>query len=109
MFENFSPKNAIIEPVRDALAYYTEMQRALEEEKAKKDSMVESGEGDKNGLLHMKSGTNNNNGGGGGSSGDDKPPGNNLLLSKVNSLTLRRSSTTRLTAKHSVEVDASSS
>ncbi|XP_012944447.1 high affinity cGMP-specific 3',5'-cyclic phosphodiesterase 9A isoform X2 [Aplysia californica] len=54
-------ENAIIEPVRDALAYYTEMQRALEEEKAKKDSLVESADGDKNGMLPAKTNRSNSN------------------------------------------------
>ncbi|BFZ23543.1 hypothetical protein BsWGS_26583 [Bradybaena similaris] len=104
-------ETALIEPVRDALAYYTDMQKALEEEKSKKDSMVESSDGDKNGLLHTGkagpssggfSSTNN-------SSGEEKLSGHSLLLSKASSLSLRRGSTTRLTSKHSLELDTSSS
>ncbi|GFS17788.1 high affinity cGMP-specific 3',5'-cyclic phosphodiesterase 9A-like [Elysia marginata] len=58
-------ENAIIEPVRDALAYYTEMQRALEEEKARKDSLQETGDAapaEKNGIISEKvtSGPNTN-------------------------------------------------
>ena len=52
--------------MRDALAYYTEMQRALEEEKARKDSLQETGDsagqGEKNGLISeiVTSGPNSN-------------------------------------------------
>ncbi|XP_059172055.1 high affinity cGMP-specific 3',5'-cyclic phosphodiesterase 9A-like [Physella acuta] len=100
-------ESAIIEPVRDALAYYTEMQRALEEEKAKKDSLADSMEGDKNGLLPAKL----NNG------SDEKEPGgmktltlgHSLTLARNNSSNLRRGSTTRLTSKHSMELETSPS
>ncbi|KAH9487657.1 High affinity cGMP-specific 3',5'-cyclic phosphodiesterase 9A [Bulinus truncatus] len=97
-------ESAIIEPVRDALAYYTEMQRALEEEKARKDSLADSVEGDKNGLLPGKM-----------TSIEEKEQGNkqtllgnNLTLTK-NSSNLRHGSTSKLTSKHSIEVESSTS
>lgn len=103
----YNLQSAIIEPVRDALAYYTEMQRALEEEKAKKDSLADSMEADKNGLLPAKL----NNG------SDDKEQGgmktltlgHSLTLTRNNSSNLRRGSTTRLTSKHSMELETSPS
>lgn len=97
--------------MRDALAYYTDMQKALEEEKSKKDSMVESSDGDKNGLLHTSKAGPSTGGfsSSSNSSGEDKLSGHSLLLSKASSLSLRRGSTTRLTSKHSLELDTSSS
>uniref|UniRef100_A0A0B7A0D8 PDEase domain-containing protein n=1 Tax=Arion vulgaris TaxID=1028688 RepID=A0A0B7A0D8_9EUPU len=53
-------EDAIIEPVRDALAYYTDMQQALEEEKARKDSLVDISDGDQS-KLHQNSKVNNRN------------------------------------------------
>ncbi|XP_055865075.1 high affinity cGMP-specific 3',5'-cyclic phosphodiesterase 9A-like isoform X4 [Biomphalaria glabrata] len=112
-------EGAIIEPVRDALAYYTEMQRALEEEKAKKDSLSESVEGDKNGLLPAKA-----------NNIEDKEQaikqsinhleekeqtnkqsflGNNLSLTHNNSSNLRHGSLCKLTSKNSIEIDKSTS